>query len=358
MEPINLRDLEALAAEKVEKTAWDYYRSGAHDEHTLRDNVAAWSRYKLHYRVLVDVSVRSTKATVLGHEVSAPILVAPTAFHRLAHPEGELATVRGAGEAGSIFVLSSLSNTAMEDVVAAASGPVFFQLYVYKDRGATKALVERAEAAGCQAIVLTVDAPLLGTRERDVRNRFHLPEGLEVKNVSALGRGDVADPGAGKSGLAEYVTEQLDASLTFADVEWLASMTKLPVLVKGVVRGDDAIRAVEHGARGIVVSNHGGRQLDGAIASADALPGVALAVGDRAEVLVDGGIRRGVDVLRALALGAKAVLIGRPILWGLTVGGADGVALALGMLGRELDLAMALAGCPTVGDVTVDLLDR
>jgi 4-hydroxymandelate oxidase len=358
MEPVNLHDLEALAADAVERTAWDYYRSGAHDEHTLRDNVEAWRRYKLRYRVLVDVSERSTKTTVLGHEVAAPILVAPTAFHRLAHPEGELASVRGAGDAGTIFILSSLSNTAMEDVVKAASGPVFFQLYVYKDREATKALVARAEDAGCEAIVLTVDAPVLGTRERDVRNAFHLPEGLEVKNVSALGRGEVAHPGAGKSGLAEYVTEQLDPALTFRDVEWLASMTKLPVVVKGIVRGDDAVRAAEHGARGVVVSNHGGRQLDGSIASADALPDVVSAVGNRVEVLVDGGIRRGSDVLKALAMGARAVLVGRPILWGLAVDGAAGVTRALTMLGSELDLAMALAGCPTVADVTPDLLDR
>jgi 4-hydroxymandelate oxidase len=358
MEPVNLHDLEALAAEKVERTAWDYYRSGAHDERTLRDNVEAWRRLRVRHRVLVDVSERTTKTRVLGHDVAAPILVAPTAFHRLAHPEGELATVRGAGEAGTIFVLSSLSNTAMEEVVEAASGPVFFQLYIYKDRGATKALVERAEAAECEAIVLTVDAPVLGTRERDVRNQFHLPEGLEVTNVSAIGRGEVKRPGAGKSGLAEYVTEQLDPALTFGDVEWLASITKLPVVVKGVVRGDDAAKAVDHGARGVVVSNHGGRQLDGSIASADALPEVVDAVGHRVDVLVDGGIRRGGDVLKALALGARAVLVGRPILWGLAVDGAFGVKRVLEMLERELDLAMALAGCPAIEDVTPDLLDR
>jgi len=356
VDPINLFDLEALAAEKVEPTAWDYYRSGAHDERTLADNVTAWHRLKLRYRVLVDVSKRSTRTTVLGHEVAAPIVVAPTAFHRLAHPDGELATVRGAGAFGTILILSSLSNTAMEDVVAAATGPVFFQLYVYKDREATKALVERAEAAGCAAIVLTVDAPLLGTRERDVRNGFHLPDGLEVKNVSALGRGDVDDRGVGKSGLAEYVAEQLDPSLTFRDVEWLTQITKLPVVVKGVVRGDDAIRSVEHGARGIVVSNHGGRQLDDSIASADALPDVVAAVGDRVEVFVDGGVRRGHDVLKALALGARAVLVGRPILWGLSWDGGRGVERTLGMLRDELDLAMALAGCPEVIDVSRDLI--
>jgi 4-hydroxymandelate oxidase len=357
-DPINLADLEALAAERVEPTAWDYYRSGAHDERTLRDNVEAWARYTLRYRVLCDVSTRSTKTTVLGYEVAAPILVAPTAFHRLAHPEGERATVRGAGAFGTIFVLSSLSNTAMEDVVADATGPVFFQLYVYKDRGATRALVERAEAAGCAAIVLTVDAPLLGTRERDVRNGFHLPDGLAVENVGALGRGDVDDRGIGESGLAAYVQEQLDPSLTFDDVAWLASITSLPLVVKGLVRGDDAVRSIEHGARAVVVSNHGGRQLDGAIASADALPAVVDAIGDRAEVLVDGGIRRGGHVLTALALGARAVLIGRPILWGLAWDGANGVEQTLRILGDELDLTMALAGCPTISDIKGDLLAR
>lgn len=355
---INLFDLESLAAAKVERTAWDYYRSGAQDERTLRDNLSAWHRFKIRYRVLVDVSERTTRTTILGHDIAAPIIVAPTAFHRLAHEDGEVATVKGAGRFGTIFTLSTLSNTDMEAVTAAAEGPVFFQLYVYRDRGATKALVERAEAAGCAAIVLTVDAPLLGVRERDVRNGFHLPDGLEVRNVSAEGLGAVDSRGIGKSGLAEYFAEQLDPALTFRDLEWLASITDLPIVVKGVVRADDALRAVEHGARALVVSNHGGRQLDDSIATADALGDVVDAVGARAEVLVDGGIRRGGDVLKALALGARAVLLGRPILWALAWNGAEGVAHALQIVATELDHAMALAGCPTVDDVTADLLSR
>lgn len=357
MTALNLHELEALARERLSPMAYDYYASGSDDESCLRRNRRAMDRWTLRHRVLVDVSRRDLSTTVLGQELSMPVAVAPTAFHRLADPQGELATVRGAGAARTLFILSTLSNTAVEEVVAAASGPVWFQLYCYKDRGATRALVERARAAGAKALVLTVDAPLLGRRERDVRNRFHLPEGLTVENLTARGLGDV--PAAAlDSGLAAYVATLLDQSLTWKDLEWLAGLAGLPVLVKGVVRGDDAVRAVEHGAAGIVVSNHGGRQLDASPATLDALPEVAEAVAGRAEILVDGGFRRGGDVLKALALGARAVLVGRPVLWGLAVGGEAGVQGVLEMLRAELDLAMALCGCPTVADVTPDLIGR
>jgi 4-hydroxymandelate oxidase len=253
------------------------------------------------------------------------------------------------------MILSSLSNTRVEEVCAAASGPVWFQLYVYRDRGATAALVARAEAAGARALVLTVDAPLLGRRERDVRNRFALPPGLRVENMSAAGYGDVGER-AIESGLAGYVAERLDPSLGWKDIAWLRSITKLPVLVKGLVRPDDARRAVDHGASGVVVSNHGGRQLDGSPATASVLGPVADAVAGRIEVLVDGGVRRGTDVLKALALGARAVLLGRPILWGLATGGEEGALGVLEAMRDELDQAMALAGCASVGDATRDLL--
>jgi 4-hydroxymandelate oxidase len=336
--------------------AYDYYASGAHDESTLRENELAWSRIAIRYRVMVDVSARDLSTTVLGQPVSMPVLVAPTAFHKLAHADGEIATVRGAGAAGTIMVLSSLSNTRVEEVVAAASGPVWFQLYVYKDRGATEALVARAEAAGCRAIVVTVDAPLLGRRERDVRNRFHLPAGLAVENMAAAGYGDV-ERRALDSGLAAYVSEKLTQSLAWSDVAWLRSKTRLPVVLKGIVRPDDAVRAADHGASGIVVSNHGGRQLDGAPATATVLGPVADALaGRRVELFVDGGVRRGADVVRALALGARAVLVGRPALWGLALGGAEGVADVLAMLREELDVTMALAGCARIADVTRDLV--
>jgi 4-hydroxymandelate oxidase len=284
-----------------------------------------------------------------------PILVAPTAFHKLAHEDGELASVRAAGDAGTTFILSTLSNTAIESVIAAASSPVWFQLYVYKDRGATEALVRRVEAAGARALVLTVDAPYLGRRERDVKNRFALPADLGIENLHAAGYARLP-AASGDSGLAAYVADLLDPSLTWSAIEWLRSLTQLPILVKGIVRADDAARAVEHGAAGVVVSNHGGRQLDASPATISVLPRVVDAVAGRGEVYVDGGIRRGADVIKALALGARAVLVGRPVLWGLAAGGREGVATALGILRRELDLAMALCGCPDVASITRDLI--
>jgi 4-hydroxymandelate oxidase len=256
------------------------------------------------------------------------------------------------------MILSTLSNTPVEEVVAATPGPVWFQLYVYRDRGATRALVERVEAAGCRALVVTVDNPRLGRRERDVRNRFHLPGDLAVANLLADGYGGLP-PVAEGSGLAAYVGSMLDPNLTWDDLDRFASWTRLPILLKGIVRADDAVRAAEQGAAGIVVSNHGGRQLDGAIATLDALPPIADALaglGGTTELLLDGGVRRGTDVLKALALGARAVLIGRPILWGLALAGDDGVARVLAMLSAELELAMALAGARRVGEVTRDLI--
>jgi len=354
-EILNLHELEALAKTKLPQLAWDYYSSGADDEHCLRRNTAAYEKILLHYRVLVDVAQRSLATTVLGEQLAMPIAVAPTAFHRLAHPDGELATVRGAGDAGALFILSTLSNTRVEHVVAAASGPVWFQLYVYKNRAATEALVRRVEAAGCRALVLTVDAPLLGRRERDVRNRFALPNEIGVENLHASGYGMVPAMSA-ESGLAAYFADLLDPALTWDALAWLRSITKLPILVKGIVRADDAVLAVTNGAAGIVVSNHGGRQLDSSPATIDVLPRIADAVAGRAEILLDGGIRRGTDVIKAIALGARAVLVGRPILWGLAAYGREGVAGALGLLRRELDLAMALCGCAGIAAITRDLV--
>jgi 4-hydroxymandelate oxidase len=320
---LNVNALEAIARERVTELAWDYYSSGADDEHCVRKNCAAFAKYELHHRVLVDVSRRELATTVLGERIAMPIAVAPTAFHRLAHDDGELATVRGAGDAGTLFILSTLSNTAIEDVVAAATGPVWFQLYVYKDRGATQALVHRAEAAGARALVVTVDAPLLGRRERDVRNKFALPAGLSVRNMFAEA-GEVTAP-SGDSGLAAYFATLLDPALTWDAIAWLRSITKLPVIVKGIVRADDAARAVDVGAAGIVVSNHGGRQLDSSPPTIDVLARVVDAACGRCEIL-------------------------------LAAGGREGVAHVLAMLRRELDLAMALAGCPTIAAITRDLI--
>jgi len=355
MKRVNLLEIEAAAEKKLSRAAWDYYASGAEDEVTLSENRVAFERLSLHYRVLVDVRERRLATTVLGERLSMPVLVAPTAFHRMAHPDGELATARAAAAVGTAMILSTLSTTAVEDVVSVSGAPTWFQLYVYKYRGATRALVERVEAAGCKALVLTVDAPVLGRRERDMKNEFSLPDGLSVENLLGSGFGDLPRS-SDESGLAAYFSTLLDAGLTWQDVGWLRSITKLPVLVKGIVRPDDAVRAVDRGAAAVIVSNHGGRQLDTSPATIDVLEGIARAVSGRAEVLLDGGVRRGTDVLKALALGARAVLIGRPILWGLAVGGEQGVREVFAILRDEIDRGLALLGCADVRDVTRDLV--
>jgi 4-hydroxymandelate oxidase len=351
---LNLADYARAAQAKLAQDVCDYYEGGALDEITLRENTAGWELLKLYYHVLAGVKDRELGTTVLGKEISMPICVAPTAFHKLACPEGEIATTRAAKAAGTLFILSSLSNTAMEPVLAQAGSPRWFQLYIYKDREITRALVQRAEAAGAEAIVLTVDAPGLGTRERDARNRFTLPEGLCVENLSPLGKGKM--PEVCGSGLAAYVRDNFKSDLSFDDLDWLCRCTKLPVVVKGVCRGDDAVKVADHGAKAIVVSNHGGRQLDTAPATCDVLPHIVDLVGDRCEIYVDGGIRRGSDVLKAIALGARAVMVGRPILWGLTVAGEEGARHVLEILRRELDEAMLLSGCTTLRDINRSLL--
>jgi 4-hydroxymandelate oxidase len=350
MEPVNIMDFERIARERLPQLAWDYYASGANDEITLRENRDAFDRLALHYKVLVDVSERTLRTRVLGHEIRMPLLIAPTAFHRLAHADGELATVRAAGAAGTVMILSTLSTTRVEDVMAAATGPVWFQLYVYRDRAVTQALVERVEAAGCHALVLTVDAPLLGRRERDVRNRFHLPDGLVLENMLPEGLEDLPR-GVEDSGLAAYFAALLEPALSWADVAWLQSITRLPLVIKGIVRPDDAQRAVDCGVTGIMVSNHGGRQLDTSPATIDVLPAIVDAVGNRAEILLDGGVRRGTDVIKAVGLGAAAVAIGRPALWGLAAGGQAGLERMLRMLHDEIDLALALCGCTSMAEV-------
>ena len=351
---LNVADYARAARGTLAKDALDYYEGGALDEITLRENAAGWERLKLHYHVLAGVGPRELSTTVLGQRISMPIAIAPTAFHKLACPEGEIAAAHAAKSAATLFILSSLSNTAMEAVFAQAGRPRWFQLYIYKDREITRALVQRAEAAEAEAIVLTVDAPGLGTRERDARNKFTLPTGLTVENLAPLGKGNI--PEVGGSGMAAYVRDNFKSDLSFDDLDWLCGCTRLPVVVKGVCRGDDARRVADHGAKAIVVSNHGGRQLDTAPATCEVLPHVVDAVGDGCEVYVDGGIRRGSDVLKAIALGARAAMIGRPILWGLAVGGEQGAAQVLEILRRELDEAMLLCGCTKLSDINASLL--
>ena len=346
---LNVADYALAARRNLAKDVFDYYEGGALDEITLQENTAGWERLKLYYRVLAGVGKRDLATTVLGQPISMPIVVAPTAFHRLACESGEIATARAAKAAGTLFILSSLSNTTMESVFAQAGSPRWFQLYVYKDREITLELVKRAETAGAEAIVLTVDAPGLGTRERDARNSFRLPDGLAVENLAPLGKGSF--PEVTGSGLAAYVRANFKEDLGFDDLEWLCRSTRLPVVVKGVCRGDDARRAAEHGAKAIVVSNHGGRQLDTAPSTCEVLSHVVDAAGDLCEIYVDGGIRRGSDVLKAIALGARAVLVGRPVLWGLCVAGEEGATNVLEILRRELDEAMLLCGCTRLSDV-------
>jgi 4-hydroxymandelate oxidase len=370
---ISVGDYARAAAAKLPAGVLGYFEGGALDEITLRENTAGWERLKLYYRVLAGVGERQLGTTVLGQRISMPICVAPTAFHKLGCEEGEVATARAAQKAGTLFILSSLSNTPMEEVFAAArgsattgppsqgygvtarvGGPCWFQLYVYKDREITRELVQRAEAAGAEAIVLTVDAPGLGTRERDVRNKFRLPDGLTVANLAPVGKGTM--PEVSGSGLAAYVRDNFKSDLSFDDVDWLCGCTRLAVIVKGICRGDDAVRSAEHGAKAVVVSNHGGRQLDTAPATCEVLPHVVEAVGDRCEIYVDGGMRRGSDVLKAIALGARAVLVGRPVLWGLTANGERGAFDVLEIFRRELDEAMLLCGCTRLCDLDRSLL--
>jgi 4-hydroxymandelate oxidase len=327
---------------------FDYYASGANDHLTLSENEAAYQRIFLRPRMMVGNAQRTMHTTILGQSMNAPILIAPMAYMMMAHPDGESAMARAAASRGIHMVVSTSATTSLEDVAAAApNGERWFQLYLYKDRNAACDLVKRVETAGYQAIVLTVDRPYLGRREADLRNNFGLPAPLQIKNIPME---------AGREGFEAYRATAFEDDLRWTDVSWLKSITHLPVLVKGVLRGDDARLALDHGADGIIVSNHGGRQLDGAIATIDALPDVVQAVNGAAEVLVDGGIRRGSDVIKALARGAKAVLLGRPLLWGLALNGEAGVGHILDLITEEVDLALALCGCRSLADVTPDLL--
>jgi 4-hydroxymandelate oxidase len=353
LDPLDLEALEAAARSLLDPGVYDYIAGGADAERTLADNLAAWSRLRLRPRVLRDVSRVSTATTLLGREVQAPLMVAPMAYHRMVHPDGEAASAAGAGAAGALYVLSTQATMSIEEVAAAAPDAArWFQVYVVRDHGWTAELVARAAAAGYRALVLTVDVPLLGNRLRDLRNDFRLPTGLEPANAPP------ASPGRQRELAVDVIAQagQFDPSLTPETIGWLAERSGLPVVVKGVLRGDDAVACLDAGAAGVVVSNHGGRQLDTVVATADALAEVAEAVGNRAEVYVDGGIRRGTDVLKALALGARAALVGRPVLWGLAAGGAAGAGRVLSALAGELRLAMALCGAVEPGELTPDLI--
>jgi 4-hydroxymandelate oxidase len=355
MEPVDIHDYQLLAKERLDPMVYDFFVGGSGDELSVEQNRLAWDAIRLNPRVLVDVSQRDLSTTVLGQKVDMPVLIAPCGTNALAHPDGESAVSRAAASEGVIYVVSTMSNYSMEEIASASDGPRWFQLYCFRDREVIRDLVARAEAAGYTALCVTVDVPLLGVRERDKRNRFGMPDGLRLKNLEQAGF-DVMTQASGGSSLNQYVADQFDASLTWELLPWLREITTLPIVIKGILNTADAGLAVERGVNGIIVSNHGGRQLDGAISGCEALPAIVQAVGGATEILVDGGIRRGTDVLKALAMGAQAVLVGKAYLWGLAVDGEAGVRDVLGMLRAELSSSMALAGRPNIASIDRDLI--
>jgi len=352
---INVDDYERAARDCLDRAIYDYMAGGAGDETTLAENRAAYDQWRLRPRVMVGVAQRDLTVNVLGDTLNLPIGISPSAFHKLLHPDGELATVRAAGAAGTVMCVSTMATTTLEEIAAVASSPLWFQTYVFRDRSFTTDLASRAKSAGYRALVLTVDTPVLGQRERDLRNHFELPPGIEMRNLNL----PPAVPGSYESPMARFSKEQFDPSLTWRDVEWFVQTVGMPVLVKGILHPGDARLAAQAGAAGIIVSNHGGRQLDSAIATLDALPDIVEAMRDtQLDVIVDGGIRRGADVVKAMALGAKMVMVGRPVLWGLAVDGEAGARAVLDLLRREFDTALALIGCPRVGDLNPNFLMR
>lgn len=330
-EMINLFDFEKGAEGKMTKMAYEYVASGAADEFTVRWNRQALDGIKLNPTVLKDVSKLDTRISLFGQELPYPILIAPTAFHRLMHAEGELATARGAGAASATYVVSSFTTTPLEEIAKVATQPLWFQLYVRDDREFTKDLVQKVQSLGCRALCITVDTPVAGVRNRQQRVNFQLP--ADMNSPYMLGWGAQRKP------------------VTWADIEWLKSFSKIPVLLKGILNPDDAEYAVQAGVSGIIVSNHSGRNLDTVPATIEVLPAIAERVNKRIPILMDGGIRRGTDVLKAIALGANAVLVGKPICFALAYGGEEGVTKAMNILRTELELAMALTGRATIASI-------
>ena len=343
--PVDLMQYEPLARQRLSQMAYDYVRSGGSDEITMRENRLAFERLRLAPRVLADVSQLDTRISLFGAELEHPIMLAPIAYHRLYHPEGELGTARGANAAGAVMAVSTFTTTAIDEIARNTRSPIWFQLYVQRDRPFTKDMVQRAVAAGCKAVCLTVDTPVLGCRYGQLS--FGLPSHLECvhlrgldlkKSVPTHSMGGVYDP-------------IFDPSFNWKDLEWLRTVAGVPVLLKGVLSPEDGKRAIDYGVDGIIVSNHGGRNLDLLPATIDALPGIVEAVAGRLPVLLDSGIRRGTDVLTALALGAKAVFVGRPYIYGLAIAGARGVERVISILRDEFQRAMALTGRRSIAEI-------
>ncbi len=342
-------DYQAYARERMSEQAWAYLAGGAADELTLQDNRQAFDRLRLRSRVLQDLRGGNTRLRLFGQDYEHPIFVAPVAYQQLAHADGELACVLGASALRAGMVVSTQASIELETIAAQAQTPLWFQLYIQPDRDFTAALVRRAEAAGYRALVLTVDAPVSGIRNREQRAGFALPTGIEAVNLRGMRPLAVsADPSASSLLLGGPL---LNAAPTWADLDWLRAQTRLPILLKGILSAADAEQALAAGVDGLIVSNHGGRTLDGLPATIEALPEVAAAVQGRVPVLLDGGIRRGTDILKALALGADAVLVGRPCIFALAAAGAVGVAHVLQLLRAELEVAMALTGCADLASI-------
>ena len=349
MRPINLNEYEALAKQKLSPATFGYYRGGASDEITLSENHRAYDRIQILPHVLRDVSQRDLSTTILGQKIDFPVVIAPMAMAALAHPDKEIGIAKGAKQFGIPMCLSTLSTTKLEDISQTGVNG-WFQLYVHKDRGLTRELVQRAEASNFQALVVTVDVPIPGYREYLIRNPLILPKDIQPENILNYWDQDKYPS------TSAYVASQFDPSLTWDDIEQFVEQTTLPVFVKGILRLDDAKESVQRGVAGIIVSNHGGRQLDTVPATIEVLHDIAEVVDHRCELLVDGGIRRGTDILKAIALGAKAVMVGRPIMWGLAVDGQVGVEDVLAILRREYDIALALSGCVSSESITRDLV--
>ena len=343
-EIINLFDFEKAAEGSMSKMAYEFVASGAADEFTVKWNREALDKVKIQTNVLNDVTKLDTKVSLFGTELAYPILIAPTAFHKLMHPEGEIATARGAGAASAIYCVSSFTTTPIEEIAKVATQPLWFQLYVVDDRTFVKDLVQKVEAQGCRALCITVDTPVSGSRDRQQKAKFKLPDDLKPPYMI-----DTAFASKGQA-------LTFKKPLTWKDIEWFKSITKLPVLLKGILNPDDAERAIQSGASGIIVSNHSGRNLDTVPATIEVLPHIAQKVNKRIPVLMDGGIRRGTDVLKAIALGANAVLVGKPICFGLACGGSEGVTKVLTILRKEFEFAMALSGRPSIASIDSSLI--
>lgn len=343
-EVVTLDDFEAVAREKLSEMAYAFLAGGAGDEHTLRWNREAFANLRLRPRVLEDVGSISTHVDLFGVRMPLPVLLAPVAYQRLFHAEGEEGTARGAGTAGLTYVVSTATNTSIEAIAAAATAPLWLQIYIQEERSVTRDLIARAEAAGVRAFALTVDTPVVGARDRQARAKFQLPAGYETPHLDTAGRARLT------------TTSTTRQPVTWRDVEWLRTIVHVPLLLKGILTPEDAIRAADAGADGVLVSNHGARNLDTVPATIDALPAIAERIGGRIPLLLDGGIRRGTDVVKALALGARAVLIGRPYAFALAAGGADGVARAIAILREEIESTMALLGRATLAGLDRSVL--